>query len=190
MNLGADMRFGAREILTAGLVLTLGLTSSCSQDSNSAKVDIKVAPTNPIVIDSDLKLTTSAGDEVTISAPWFLATFTVENSSEKVLSVIAIRMISSGTLSGAPSTKEVEYTQDEEVNSNGEVTLGQLFYVNPGETATFAGYFDGHADTDNDAFSVRATFIGWFSDPGTPNPEDNRLNPNERFERNLSFYAR
>lgn len=169
-------------------MVVLVFASSCGKTGNSSKVKFEISPDQPIVIDTDLKYTRADGEEITVKAPWFLANIKITNDSDKVLSILVIKMESRGTFNGAPAEQTVEYTQDEEVDFlSGEETFGQLVYVDPGETKTFVAYFDGHAKTTNDAFSVRATFTGWFSDPPSAT---NRLNPNERFENQLSFYAR
>lgn len=183
------MRINARKLLTCSLVFALAFASSCGKSGNSSKVKIEISPENPIVIGTDLKLTEEDGQEETITAPWFLATFKITNNTDKVLSVLVISMESQGS-SGTATTK-VEFTQDEELDANGDETFGQLFYVLPNSTRNFTGYFGGHAKADNTSLQVSTVFTGWFSDPSTTgNPEDNRLNPNEEFEKSFNFTAR
>ncbi len=161
------------------------LFSGCGKEGDEKNFKVEVVPTEPLIINAKGQICSGAV-AVELKKPWFALTFSFQNSTPDVVTVVALRIKATYTAGGA--NKEFETTL---VSANSSVAVcgGTLpiaivsVPVSGNSTSSpYTWYVEG-LDPALDVFNVRfqGEISGWYG------PEDN---PKDRFRKFFSFSTR
>lgn len=160
-------------ILKLGLVsMALSTLVQCgSDDTISGKVKFTVIPKNPITISTDWTLNPGDDNEKQIKGPWFGINYTVQNTSDKTITIQSL----SFTVTAIDNTGSITNQTLHIDPADYELALGHepsyLVEVAAGDsvTPTYKLYVGGlDKNVASGVYSVTVDVNGWVGTPALP----------------------
>jgi len=167
------------------IIISASIVQCGGEPGISSQVEFQFFPKRPIVIDTDFSFQAGndSDDIKTATAPWFQFRYTIQNNSDKTITIANFKIIVTGKKDGQP-TSSTEHSLDLESLGNEKASVTYLEEIAPGQSASESTknlwVIDSLTkDVDNFNYTVKVEVQGWV---GPANSPEHRLPLTFRFQ--------